>query len=153
MGTSFHFPFTLYKHKGVYPSYIHLAFFGYYDETLLRREFKVFDNNAFVTLWVSSILLEVARFNKANHPQDKQLLNAIEAISTYHDRNYKSGTSLLVFWPQEYNETSGVWLCRPVNIGKTMDFGNKAEAYVKKMFIDLGMRKLWKRISPLIDEM
>ena len=130
-----------------------MAFFGDYDKTLLRREFKVFDNNAFVTLWVSSMLLEIARFSEGKQPSDKQLLNAIEAISMYHDKNYGHDTSLLVFWPQEYNETTGVWLCRPVNIGKTMDFGKKAEAVVKRMFTDIGLQGLWKEISPLVNEM
>uniref|UniRef100_A0A1X7VN73 Uncharacterized protein n=1 Tax=Amphimedon queenslandica TaxID=400682 RepID=A0A1X7VN73_AMPQE len=148
----FVFPVTLYKQKGVYPSYVHFDYSGTAGDTVLRREeFKIFDNNAFVTLWVSSILLETVRFNKAAQPSDEQMLNAIQAVYTYHDKNFLDhNETRLVFWPQTYNETAGTWSCAPLNLDKTVAMGEEFFVLAEKMFKDLDLKKFASKIAEFI---
>lgn len=120
---------------------------------VLRQEFEFLDSNAFVTLWVSSILLEVTRFNKDLIPSDAQLLDAIKAISTYHDRNRLKENSILVFWPQVYNSSAKEWKCGPVNLNEVVKDSERLEDYVRKILKDVGMEKLWDKIEPIIDQL
>ena len=108
----------------------------------MRREVAVFDNNAFVTLWVSSILLETVRFNKAAQPADEQMLSAIQATSAYHDQNFLQNETWLVFWPQTYNETAGTWTCAPLNIEKTIAIGEEFLDMAEKILKDLDLKKI-----------
>ena len=100
-----------------------------------------------MTLWISSILLEIARFNNNVLPSDKQLIDAIEAISTYHDKNHPINDSILVFWPQTFNQSTDVWYCEPVNLnGLVKDFETFSK-YVKTILEDIGLSKLWDIIE------
>ena len=112
---------------------------------LLRDIFSVFDNNAFVTLWVSSILLEAARFRDGPSPMEDQLLHALEAVNTYHDKNYVPEDGVLVFWPQIYNSTTGVWSCGPRNLETATDTGDDILTHLHKIFDDLGMEGIWNK--------
>ena len=150
--TPYVFPITFYKQKGVYPSDIRLAFSGSPEDTILRREFKIFDNNAFVTLWVSSLLLETVRFDKTARPSDKQLLNALEAISTYHDKNFLN-TSRIVFWPQTYNESEGMWTCSPLNLNKVVNMGDDFLIFAANVLKDLDLKKYSDEILEFVDSM
>jgi hypothetical protein len=134
------------KQFGVYPCDIRMNFCCSSELALLRDDVTIFDNNAFVTLWVSSILLEAARFRDGPLPTEDQLLNALEAINTYHDKNYiPKNNSVLVFWPQVYNETRGVWSCGPKNLLKATDTGEDILDYLHKIFRDLGMEGIWNK--------
>ena len=94
-----------------------LNYFGGPKEVLLRDNVKFYDNNAFMTLWVTVLQLEAALFPGGPALGEKQLSSALDAIQSYHDRNRQEGSSILVFWPQKYNETTGVWVCDATNIG------------------------------------
>ena len=149
--TKFDPPLSEYRQKGIYPSYIHLNIYGPPDYELLRHAIKFFDDNAFVTLWVSSILLEVTKFHEGPLPSDEQLINAIEAIGTYHDKNRLENDSILVFWTQTYNSTTDIWSCGPVNLNGYAKEGRIMEVYIKKILEDLGLEKLWDKIEPILD--
>ena len=140
-------PFSYYEQKGVYPSYIHENLIGGPDYAILRSAIKFYDDNSFVTLWISSILLEITRFDNSVLPSDKQLIDAIEAISTYHDKNHPINDSILVFWPQTFNQSTGVWYCEPINLnGLVKDFETFSK-YVKTILEDIGLSKLWDIIE------
>ena len=94
-----------------------LNYFGGPEEVLLRENVKFYDNNAFITLWVTVLQLEAALFPGGPYLGEKQLSLALDAIQSYHDRNKEEGSSILVFWPQKFNETTGLWVCDATNIG------------------------------------
>ena len=115
------------------------------EQTLLRDAVSIFDNNAFVTLWVSSILLEAARFRDGPLPSDEQLLYALAAVSTYHDKNRPLEDGVLVFWPQVYNETARLWSCGPENLEKVVAVGDDVLNYLHKILDDLGLEGIWNK--------
>ena len=133
------------KQFGVYPCDIRMNFCCSSELTLLRDDITVFDNNAFVTLWVSSILLEAARFRDGPLPTEDQLLHALEAINTYHDKNHTPGDGVLVFWPQVYNATRGAWSCGPKNLLQVTETGEDILDHLHKIFDDLGMEGIWNK--------
>ena len=151
--TPFDYPFSLYKQKGLYPSYIQLNLCDFPEADIIRNSIQFLDNNAFVTSWISSILLEVARFDPKNHPPDEQLISAIEAVSSYQDKNYPPNDSILVFWTETYNGSTGMWTCGPVNLNGIAKDDERLVAYMEKILKDIGLEKLWNRVEPLIDSL
>ena len=141
----------MYKQKGLYPSNIQLNFCDFPEADIIRNSIKFFDNNAFVTSWISSILLEVARFDPKHHPSDEQLISAIEAVSTYQDRNYPPNSSILLFWTETYNGSTGMWTCGPVNLKGIAKDDERWADYVEKILKDIGLGNLWNRVAALID--
>ena len=133
------------KQPGVYPCEIRINLCCSYEKTLVRDAISVFDNNAFVTLWVTSILLEATRFHDAPQPSDEQLLNAVVAVSSYRDKN-REEDGLLVFWPQTYNSSAGVWSCGPENLGKMDGTLSAIMEELHKIFDDLGLEKIWEEL-------
>ena len=85
------------QQRGVYPCHILQNFAGSVEAEILRDSIGVFDNNAFVTLWVSVILLEAARFKNGPSPTDKQLYLALDVLESYHDKqsNWRWNNSIL----------------------------------------------------------
>jgi len=146
-------PLSFAKQFGVYPCDIRANFHGAPEFSLLRDAFACFDNNAFVTLWVSSILLEATKFWKGPLPTDSQLYFALEAISEYHDKNYDMDEGILVFWPQTYNETDAKWSCEPENIGNIVHDGEEVLEELHKVLDDLGLVRLWDKIAPLAQQL
>ena len=110
-----------------------------------------FDNNAFVTLWVSSILVEASRFPSGPTPSDFQLYNALEALSTYHDKNHLLKESILVFWPQAYNESTGEWHSGPDNLGHLATYEVEVLEWLDKILADLGFSHLSEEIAELLE--
>ena len=141
------------KQFGVYPCDIRINFCCSSEFALLRDGITIFDNNAFVTLWVSSILLEAARFRDGPLPTGDQLLHALQAIGTYHDKNHAPESGVLVFWPQVYNETSRVWSCGPRNLLKVTETGEDVLDHLHKIFNDLGMEGIWNKTLGLFQLM
>lgn len=150
--TPFIFLTTYEKQFGVYPSTIKMNFHGNEDYALLRDLAGCFDNNAFVTLWVTQILLEVAMQPLGLSPTNNQVLYALEAISTYHDKNRRMNDSVLVFWPQTYNETMGVWSCGPRNLVHLFKDYPKLAAFLQKALEDLGLSSLWNKLEPIVED-
>ena len=97
-------------------------------------------------------MLETVRFDKTAQPSDKQLLNAIEAISTYHDKNFPNA-SRLVFWPQTYNESGGMWTCAPTNLDKGVEMGDDFLKFAAKILKDLDLKKLQDEVVNLVETM
>lgn len=134
----------------MYPSNIRLNYHSTVDSSILRSLIACFDNNAFVTLWVSSILLEIARFEGGPTPTDSQLFYALEAISTYHDRNWGLKDGVLVFWPQTYNGTTQIWTCEPENLGYVVKDVDAVLEELYKILDDLGLSHLRDEVASLL---
>ena len=152
--TKFDPPFSYYKQLGVYPSNIRLNFNGFVGANLLRDAIAFFDDNAFVTLWTTIILLETQKFsNPPPPPSEEQLHLALRAISTYHDKNQPSDNSVLVFWPQAYNATTDTWVCGPVNLGGVALEDKHILDFVTKVFDELGLGHLWDKFAAELNEL
>ena len=151
--TPFKFAVSFEKQFGVYPSTIKMNLHGDEDHALVRDLAGCFDNNAFVTLWVTEILLEVARQPLGPAPTNNQVLYALQAISSYHDNNRPMSGSILVFWPQTYNKTTGVWSGGPQNLAYLTNDYPKLAAYLQKVLDDLGLSSLWNKLEPVVEGM
>ena len=153
-GTKLLPPFSYYKQVGVYPSYIRVNFNSLPESAVLRDAVAFFDDNAFVTLWTTIILLESQRFpNPPPPPSELQFHLALEAISSYHDKNRPFKDSILVFWPQKYNSTSKTWRCGPVNLGALADEEQEFNEFMQNLLNDLGLGFLWKKIGGILDSL
>lgn len=109
------------------------------EKVLLRNNAKFFDNNAFITLWVTVLQLEAALL--PGGPQlGEELSLALDAIQSYHDRNQQEGSSILVFWPQKFNETTGVWVCDSTNIGAVAADEKVLSDVLAWLLSDLGLK-------------
>ena len=105
------------------------SLYGGPEQVLLRNNIKFYDNNAFITLWVTIFQLEAALLPGGPDLKEEQLLLTLDPIQSYHDRNQANGSSILTFWPQKFNKTTGLWVCDAANIG--------AIAADEKMFSDV----------------
>ena len=94
-----------------------LNYFGGPKQELLRNNLKFYDNNAFITLWVAVLRLEAALLPGGPELDEEELSLTLDAVQSYHDQNEEEGSSILVFWPQELNKTTGLWVCDAANIG------------------------------------
>ncbi len=118
------------KLKGLYPSFIHLNFHGGNSKsktefndvgpemTLLRREIGFYDNNMFVTAWVSQIMLELTKLGVIEFPETP-LMESLQTLLSFKDKNHPEDTPIYCFWKQiEKNLTSNetVWIEWPTNI-------------------------------------
>ena len=139
---------------GVYPCNIRLNFNGDASSALLRDNVGVFDNNAFVTLWVSTILLEVEQFfNIGPQPSRDQLYRSIEAVSTYHDHNRPQEDGVLVFWPQKLNSSTGLYYCDPENLEPISERMDDVLHFLHKLLSDIGLEKFWEETLRSITEL
>lgn len=138
--------------RGVYPCNIRNNFVSTREAEILRREMAVFDNNAFVTAWVTILLLETAGIKKGPVPTDKQLSLALEALHSYHDNNSPAGDGTMVFWPQRYNSSVKLWYCDPVNVNTVGDDADKMLDFIHKMLDDLGLERLWNSTFDMIQK-
>ena len=86
-------------------------------QVLLRENWKFYDNCMFVTLWTTIMLLEASLLPGGPPIGENQLMSALDAIKDYHDHNQPNGSSIMAFWLQRYNETTGVWFQDATNIG------------------------------------
>ena len=129
----------------MYPGQIRVNFAGFPEAKMLRRSLEVFDNNAFITLWVTVALLEASLLEEGPSISDDQLDLAIQALSSYHDKNLPIGDGIMVFWPQSYNSTSKEWYCNPVNVANTGYGMIGVLNYFHKLMDDMGLEKLWNK--------
>ena len=147
-------PISYYKQVGVYPSNIRVNFNSFPESGALREAFAFFDDNAFVTLWTTIILLEAQRFVRAPPPPtDSQLHLALEAISSYHDKNRPLQDGVLVFWPQTYNSTTKAWKCGPVNLVALAKMEQEFNEFMQNLLNELGLGFLWKKIGSILDSL
>ena len=122
-------------------------------ETLLRDQFEVFDDNGFVTEWITSTLLEVTRFSGGPRPSDEQLTNTLKALATYHDKNKPRDSSVMTFWPETYNSTTKIWSQSPLNLTPMVKDYDIFEAQILKILKKLHLENLWYKFAKLFDSL
>lgn len=123
-----------------------MNFNGDPSSVFTRDSAAIFDNNAFVTLWVSSILLEVEQFvDIGPRPSSDQLSLAIDAIGSYHDCNLPQEDGILVFWPQKLNSTNGLYYCSPRNVKMVAESAEDILQDLHTLLDDLGLEKFWEK--------
>ena len=132
--------------KGVYPSDVRINFVEVPESEILRDKMVVPDSNAFVTLWVSIMLLEAARVKNGPEPTDQQLYLALDALHSYHDNNSPAGDGTMVFWPQSYNSSAKLWYCNPVNLDKIGGGMEGMFNFVHEVLDDLHLEEVWKKL-------
>ncbi|CAH1265998.1 Hypp3286 [Branchiostoma lanceolatum] len=137
------------RQKGLYHSEIRLNFHGP-SETSLLRDIGLYDNNAFATLWIVTCLLESHTYGTAPAPDPARLQLAVDAINTFHSKNLP-GDAAMDFWPQVYNQTTGVWEQSPENLLQVLHLGENDFPWntIKKVLLDLGLEKLWKDVETM----
>ncbi|KAH9489151.1 hypothetical protein Btru_052326 [Bulinus truncatus] len=137
--------------KGVYSSGVKLNFHGPFDMAEARRLFDVFDNNMFVTAWVTSSLLESVKYGDIPLPSNQQLALAVQTFSNYHDKNQKYNTSTMSFWPQIYNNTVQYWSCEPDNLESAFHLTDELPMPLIEAFLKvLGLENLVDEIEFLL---
>ena len=109
------------------------------EQVLLRENLKIYDNNAFVTLWVTVLQLEAALLPSGPDLGEEQLSLALDAIASYHDRNKPEGSSVLVFWPQKFNKTTETWACSSSNLGTIVTDEKMFSDVLTALLNDLGL--------------
>ncbi|KAK6175567.1 hypothetical protein SNE40_014002 [Patella caerulea] len=109
------------KDKGVYGSEVKLNFHGSSHLAFVRDEFSVFDNNMFVTAWVTSCLLEAYRYGGGPKPSRSHIELSLNSINQYRNKNRKYENSIMSFWPQVYNKTTSTYISTPANLLKLFD--------------------------------
>lgn len=113
----------------------------------------MFDNNGFVTEWITCILLEVTRFTDGPRPTDKQLLDALKALSTYHDKNRPQNSSVMTFWPETFNSTTKSWVQGPVNLMPMVQDYKIFEAEIIKLLKIVHLENLWYKYAKFLDQL
>ena len=117
-----------------------LNYFGGPKQELLRNNLKFYDNNAFITLWVAILRLEAALLPGGPELDEEELSLTLDAVQSYHDQNEEEGSSILVFWPQELNKTTGLWVCDAANIGAVAADEKVLTDVLAWLLSDLGLK-------------
>ncbi|GFN84642.1 hypothetical protein PoB_001114800 [Plakobranchus ocellatus] len=109
-------PLQLYRQKGVFSSAVKLYFHGKPEFAEARRLMNLFDNNMFVTAWVTSSLLEAYRLGDSPKPTEEQIMLALNSFQVHINKNKPYVNSAMTFWPQSFNSAKNYWNSAPVNL-------------------------------------
>ena len=123
-------------------------YFGGPGEVLFRETVKFYDSNVFVTEWVTIMQLEAASFPGGPALAEEQLLLALDAIQGCHDHNREEGSSIVDFWPQTYDERTGMWVSEPTNFGDSLGDAKVLSDVLVWLLADLDL----KNISEIVRE-
>ncbi|XP_019646980.1 PREDICTED: uncharacterized protein LOC109487423 [Branchiostoma belcheri] len=136
------------KQKGLYSSEVKVNFHGPPEVSLLR-DMGLYDNNAFATLWIVTCLLESHTYGTAPAPDPGRLQLAVDAVNTFH------GQTAMDFWPQVYNQTTGVWVQSPENLLYVAQLTDNDIPWntIKKVLLDLGLDDLWNAVVSMQNRM
>ncbi|KAL6071613.1 E3 ubiquitin-protein ligase SopA [Balamuthia mandrillaris] len=151
-----------FEQKGLFHSDIHLNVAGGEAMALFRNLLSIPDMNFFTTAFILESVFEAQRlregFLKRTTPEEncwysslgkEQVLDAVNAMSGYWDRNEGPGTPMRTFWPQV--KENGTWVTRPINIyNLILTEGSFANA-IHTLLDDLGLDFLWQKIATVLD--
>eukprot|EP01129_Flabellula_baltica_P016964 TRINITY_DN925_c0_g2_i1.p1 TRINITY_DN925_c0_g2~~TRINITY_DN925_c0_g2_i1.p1 ORF type:complete len:626 (+),score=134.24 TRINITY_DN925_c0_g2_i1:27-1904(+) len=137
------------KFKGLYPSYVHLNFIGNWSSYFLRNDFSVYDNNAFVTSWITQLLLESHNMGAINlHLDDIQA--SIDVLENFKDHNLPEKAPIFDFWFQKLNDMGDYYTQWPSNLGYLIDTFEDIEGTLKWFLKTVGLEWVWDDIEPLV---
>ena len=124
-------------------------YFGGPEEVLLRETVRIYDSNAFVPLWVTILQLEAASFPGGPALGERQLLMALDAIQAFHDHNKGEASSILDFWSQTFNKTTGVWVSEAINFGDILADEKMLSDVLTWLLGDLNLKNLSEIVREL----
>ncbi|KAJ5073806.1 hypothetical protein M0811_08370 [Anaeramoeba ignava] len=142
--TKFNFPFEYQKPKGIYETWIHLNFHGNLFSQLLRNNFKVFDENGFVTAWINEILLESNKIGTIQLDKD-QLLNSIKLETKFVDKTVDD--PIIVYWIQEMKDDH--YVTQHPNLVGTVEKLKQWSGETYHLLNSLGLKGLAEKIGRL----
>ena len=115
-------------------------FVGGPEQVLLRENVKVYDYSVYITAWITMILLEAALLPGGPDLEEEQLSLALDAITLFHDFNEPKGSSVMVFWPQEFNETTELWVQNAPNFSPILADEKILSDVMTSLLNDLGLK-------------
>lgn len=102
------------RQTGVYDCMVRFNFAGHCWQTELRHRLAFFDNNPFVPIWVSLLLLEAHLYGAGIKPSEQQLSLALEYLKTTMDKTRDYENSLIGFYPYEFDKTQNKYVMKKV---------------------------------------
>ncbi|KAL5005701.1 hypothetical protein ScPMuIL_016859 [Solemya velum] len=133
-------PLALAEMRGLYESQVRLYTQGKPPLYALRKNIQILDNNMFVTALINMALLDTYRLAHGPEPSDQQMKMSLEAISEFYNKNYNFKNSVVTFWTQTFNATTGVWVCTAENESELFDLVSLIPlSSVGRLLDDLGL--------------
>ena len=102
------------EQRGVYDCMVKFNFAGECWQKQLRHRLGFFDNNPFVPIWVSILLLEAHIYGGGIAPTDEQLYLSLDYLQTTIDKTRDYENSLIGFYPYEFDEDQQKYVMRKV---------------------------------------
>ncbi|KAJ3446352.1 hypothetical protein M0812_08890 [Anaeramoeba flamelloides] len=145
--SKYFFPFSWYKQKGLFESWIHLNMAGDELMKIIRDDVKFYDNNFFVTGWVVQILVETHRLQTVN-VDSKVIEMALETLLKYSDQNHPD-IPMISFWPQ--TKKDNIWYAYPQNLIDPMKESGGFLNMIRKFLTSLHLDGLWDKLKPIFE--
>jgi hypothetical protein len=138
--------------EGLFPSYVHVNMHGFPPLRELRRAFRFYDSNAFVTLWIANVLLDGVRIGAWSSAQvpDHVLKSSVKTlVNVFHDHNMDVCVPAVNFWTGTLvNDT---WVSQPTNLAQPLlemeSFGNVLHAFLNATHTDF----LWPYVRDVTE--
>ncbi|XP_041377994.1 uncharacterized protein LOC121390278 [Gigantopelta aegis] len=138
------------KEKGGYGSEVKVNTHGPPELAFIRDMPGVYDNNMFVTSWITIVLMEAYLYGDCPKPSSEQIVLALDSISSYHDKNRHYNSSIMNFWPQRYNATVDFWQSSPENLYHVLDTIHRLPVKDLEKLLDwLGLKDAEKIVDEL----
>eukprot|EP00762_Andalucia_godoyi_P005766 ANDGO_06392.mRNA.1 hypothetical protein len=152
------FPVQWLEMKGLYPSFVHFNFAGNdVDASMLRRDFKILDNNAFVASFVLDALLQAHALGTITLQEEEEVLPTIQSILSFKDKNMPNpNVPLFSFWPQKLQTSGNKTAFAPWATNLAIGFQEEGSisGAVHKVLIAMGAANLWEKyFEPLQESM
>ncbi|GFS23523.1 hypothetical protein ElyMa_005135100 [Elysia marginata] len=102
------------QQKGVYDCKVRFNFAGECWKKELRHRLAFFDNNPFVPIWVSLLLLEAHVYGRGIEPSNQQLFLSLGYLNTTIDKTRDYDNSLIGFYPYIFDDAQQKFVMRKV---------------------------------------
>lgn len=115
---------------------------GSIDSNFIRTKLLFPDDGVYVGEIISHYLLDTSMVLRDDYDicNEEQLTSTVDVIERFKDKN-RPGTSVLSYWEQQFNETSGLWHANPGSAASLFPFANRVLDYVNSI-LDLTQLKL-----------
>ncbi|XP_041377849.1 uncharacterized protein LOC121390166 isoform X2 [Gigantopelta aegis] len=138
------------KEKGGYGSEVKVNTHGPPLLAFIRDMQGVYDSNMFGTSWITIVLMEAYLYGDGPKPSSKQIVLALDSISSYHDKNRHYNSSIMNFWQQRYNESVDFWQSSPDNLYHVLDIIRSLPIKdIEKLLDWLGLKDVEKFVDKL----
>lgn len=97
--------------------------------------------------------LELAALPGGPGVDEEHLSLSLDAVAACHDRNKPVDSSIMSFWPQIFNETTGVWYQDQTNMGAALDIQKATVNSVATLLHDLGLNNASEYLRVISSDM